>query len=85
MVESTNINSPYRDMFPENEFRCEFKILTDRNPEVVKIPRGLWHGSYNYTNEPAILVYYITKKWDGSDEDRATVEEMNWEYRTIVK
>jgi dTDP-4-dehydrorhamnose 3,5-epimerase-like enzyme len=49
------------------------------------IPPNVWHGSYNFTNEPAILVYFITQKYDGADEERATVEEIGFDWSRPIK
>ena len=49
------------------------------------IPRYLWHGCYNYTNEPAILIYHITNKYDGEDEDRLDPFIAGWPYERQVK
>ena len=49
------------------------------------IPRHLWHGCYNYTNEPAILIYHITNKYDGDDEDRLDPFIAGWSYERQVK
>ena len=67
--------------------KCKFYYLSDRNTNEgpLVIPAGLWHGSYNFTNEPAILIYHITEKWDGTDEDRADVREFRWNWKREVK
>lgn len=49
------------------------------------IPPGIWHGSYNFTNEPAVLLYHITEKYDGTDEERLTIKEMGFNWERIVK
>jgi len=45
--------------------------------DVVQIPPGWWH-TYKAGPEGAVLVYGMTNKWDGTDEDRLpfTVGEM---------
>jgi hypothetical protein len=62
-------------------------ILSDRNANMgpLKIPKGLWHGCYNFTNEEAILIYHITNKYDGKDEDRCPPYVMNWPYEREIK
>ena len=66
--------------WPLNEPKVEWHYLSERNANEgpLYIPPGLWHGCYNYTNEQAILVYHITNKWDGDDEDRCDVDTMKW-------
>ena len=51
----------------------------------IHIPAGLWHGCYNFTNQPAILMYHITNKWDGTDEERMSVEDMGFAWAREVK
>jgi len=52
--------------------------LSERDDRVLHIPAGTWHGSYNFTNEPAILVYFITQKYDPDDEERALADQRLW-------
>lgn len=56
-----------------------FEYLSERANTVLEIPPGLWHGTYNFTYEPTILVYFITQKYDPNDEERAPTDPMLWE------
>ena len=60
----------------------EWYYLNEKNANEgpLHIPTGLWHGCYNYTNEPAILIYHITEKYDGTDEERMDPKLAMWEY-----
>ena len=62
--------------------KVEWHYLSERSAAEgpLMIPPNVWHGSYNFTNEPAILVYFITQKYDGTDEERATVETMDFDW-----
>ena len=44
---------PYLSEWPENEGKVEWHYLSERNAKdgPLFIPRFLWHGCYNYTNE----------------------------------
>tara|TARA_Y100000310_G_scaffold344443_1_gene457238 strand:+ start:4505 stop:5113 length:609 start_codon:yes stop_codon:yes gene_type:complete len=66
--------------WPERSAKVEWHYLSERNANTgpLYIPPGLWHGCHNYTNEQAILVYHITNKWDGADEDRCDPDTMKW-------
>lgn len=44
------------------------------------IPRGIWHGYYNFTNEPAVVLYWLTGKYNPADEERMTVEAMGFDW-----
>ena len=73
--------------WPDNEGVVEWHYLSERNANngPIFIPRHLWHGYYNYTNEPAILIYHITNKYDGYDEDRLDPFIAGWSYERQVK
>ena len=73
--------------WPTDEGKVEWHYLSERNAKdgALFIPRFLWHGCYNYTNEPAILIYHITNKYDGDDEDRLDPFIAGWPYEREVK
>ena len=73
--------------WPENKGKVEWHYLSERNAKdgPLFIPRFLWHGCYNYTNEPAILIYHITNKYDGRDEHRLDPIVAGWPYQRTVK
>ena len=75
------------DEWPEDTGVVDWHYLSERNASngALFIPRYLWHGCYNYTNEPAILIYHITNKYDGDDEDRLDPIMAGWPYERIVK
>ena len=74
------------DDWPEDTGVVDWHYLSERNASngALFIPRYLWHGCYNYTNEPAILIYHITNKYDGEDEDRLNPLVAGWQYERIV-
>jgi len=74
------------DEWPEDTGVVDWHYLSERNASngALFIPRYLWHGCYNYTNEPAILIYHITNKYDGEDEDRLDPFMAGWPYERIV-
>ena len=49
-----------------------WEYLSDKNPRVLKIPPGIYHG-YKAIEEGSILVYYLTEKYNPADEIRAKV------------
>ena len=75
------------DEWPEDTGVVDWHYLSERNASngALFIPRYLWHGCYNYTNEPAILIYHITNKYDGEDEDRLNPLVAGWQYERIVQ
>jgi len=73
--------------WPEDTSEVRWSYLSERNAcdGPLFIPRYLWHGCYNYTNEPAILIYHITNKYDGEDEDRLDPFIAGWPYERFAK
>ena len=59
---------------------CEFKYLSDKELKILEIPPGVYHG-YQALEPNTILVYYVTKKYDPTDEYRLPVGHFdeNWE------
>ena len=59
---------------------CEFKYLSDKNPKVLEIPPGIYHG-YKALEKGTILAYYVTRKYDTTDEHRVKIGHFgeNWE------
>ena len=71
----------------ETEPEVEWYYLNEKNANEgpLYIPTGLWHGCYNYTNEQAILIYHITEKYDGTDEERMDPNLALWDYERVNK
>jgi dTDP-4-dehydrorhamnose 3,5-epimerase-like enzyme len=51
---------------------CEFEYLSDKNPRVLEIKPGTYHG-YKALEPGSILMYYVTRKYDINDEIRVPV------------
>jgi len=73
--------------WPDKTPKVEWHVLTEQNANqgALYISRGLWHGCHNFTNEVAILMYYITNKWNGKDEDRCDPITMGFSYKKEIK
>jgi dTDP-4-dehydrorhamnose 3,5-epimerase len=68
---------------PANEGgKVEWVYCSERsaNEGALFVPRGLWHGHYNFTNEIAIVLYWLTNKYDPKDEERMTIEKMGFDW-----
>ena len=63
---------------------AEFEYLSDRNPRVLKIPPGIYHG-YKALEPNSILMYYLTEKYNPEDEFRAIPGEFNEIWQTENK
>lgn len=62
----------------------KFEYLSDKNPRVLEIPPGVYHG-YKALEPGSILLYYVTRKYDPDDEIRAEVGSFGESWETINK
>ena len=85
-IDNTENEEKYEN-WPNDEAQCVWHTLSERNAAYgpLFIPRYLWHGCYNYTNEQAILIYHITNKYDENDEERMHPLIGGWRYEREVK
>ena len=86
-IEISNEAREFIQAWPDDTGQVAWRYLSERNAAdgPLFIPRYLWHGCYNYTNEPAILIYHITNKYDGEDEDRLEPFIAGWPYESRAK
>ena len=86
-IKISNDTRKFIQSWPEDTGEVIWRYLSERNAcdGPLFIPRYLWHGCYNYTNEPAILIYHITNKYDGEDEDRLDPFIAGWPYERHAK
>ena len=71
----------------DGRYTARFVSLSEYDGKVLRIPPGVLHGWRNMTQEPAILMYHISEKYDPAnpDEQRYTVEEVGADWGTPVK
>ena len=67
-----------------HEDGVKFEYLSDKNPRILKIPPGIYHG-YKALEPNSILVYYLSEKYEPSDEFRAKVGNFNENWNTEDK
>ena len=63
---------------------CEFEYLSEKNPRVLEIKPGIYHG-YKALEPGSILLYYLTEKYNPDDEKRAPVGYFNEEWKAENK
>ena len=63
---------------------CRFEYLSDKNPRILKIPTGIYHG-YKALEPGSILMYYLTEKYNPSDEHRVSVGYFGETWKTENK
>jgi len=51
-------------------YDVKWEYLSDRNPKILEISPGVYHG-YKALVPGSIILYYLTEKYDVSDEFRA--------------
>ena len=51
---------------------AKWEYLSDKNPRILEIPPGVYHG-YKALEPGTILMYYLTHKYNPQDEYRAPV------------
>ncbi len=62
----------------------EFVYLTERSKQILTIPPGIYHG-YKAIEPDSIMLYYLSEKYDPSDEFRAKVGDFGEEWETENK
>lgn len=59
-------------------------FLGERRAGILHIPAGLWHGGVAFGEDPALLLYYVTRRYDPArpDEERKPWDAFNFEWTT---
>ena len=71
----------------DDEGNHKWVYLGENDRRVLSIPPGVWHGYMVMGDEEAVLMYYITSKYDENspDEERCTLEEGGVDWSVPVK
>ena len=71
----------------DDEGNHRWVYLGENDRRVLSIPPGVWHGYKTLGDEEAVLMYYITSKYDEQhpDEERMTIEEGGVDWSVPVK
>ena len=70
-----------RDDSPATKGKLVEIITSAHKPQLVRMPGIYWHGSKNISNEPSLLIYYVTKLYDYQDPDE---ERRPWNDLKII-
>ena len=54
----------------DDKTSIRWEYLSDKNPRILKIPPGVWHG-YKALQPESVMLYYLTEKYDTEDEWKA--------------
>ena len=62
--------------------KTETYFIGEKNPIVLKIVPGLWHGYTTLGLEPCGLLYFVDKRYDSShpDEERASWDSFGYDW-----
>jgi len=71
----------------DDDRNVRWVYLGENDRRVLSIPPGVWHGYMVLGEEEAVLMYYITAKYDekNPDEERMTVAEGGVDWAVPVK
>ena len=56
-------------------------VLTERKPQILRVPGKYWHGFKVVSNEPAFLVYFVNRLYDYRNPDEL---RRPWNDPTVV-
>lgn len=51
----------------DGTYKVKWEYISDKNPRVLEIPPGIFHG-YKAMQPESIMLYYLTEKYDPKDE-----------------
>ena len=80
----TWLRGSFKVRMATKEDGCEFVYLSDKNPTVIEMKPGVYHG-YKAIEPGSILCYYLTEKYNPEDEIRAAVGDFGEEWSTPDK
>lgn len=71
----------------DDQGQVRWVYLGENDRRVLSIPPGIWHGYMVLGEQEAVLMYYITSKYNEKDpdEDRLSVEEAGVDWSVLVK
>ncbi len=71
----------------DDQGQVRWVYLGENDRRVLSIPPGIWHGYMVLGEEEAVLMYYITSKYNAKepDEDRLSLEEAGVDWSVPVK
>lgn len=71
----------------DNDGNVRWVYLGENDRRVLSIPPGIWHGYMVLGEQEAVLMYYITSKYNDKDpdEERLSIEEAGVDWSVPVK
>ena len=68
----------------DNGYDVVWEYLSDKNPRVLEIPPGIYHG-YKALQPGSIMMYYLTERYDVKDEWKVQPGHFGEKWETISK
>jgi dTDP-4-dehydrorhamnose 3,5-epimerase len=56
-------------------------VLSGDKPQIVRVPGKYWHGTKCISDEPSLLVYFVTKLYDYTNPDE---NRMDWRDKSVI-
>ena len=75
----TCIKGSFKVGMATEEDGCDFVYLSDKEPRVIEMKPGVYHG-YKALEPGSILLYYLTEKYNPKDEFRVPVGHFGEEW-----
>lgn len=66
----------------DKSVKVRWEYISDKNPQTLTIPPGVWHG-YKALQPESIILYYLTEKYDPNDEWKRLPGAFNENWNTI--
>ena len=80
----TCIKGSFKVGMATEEGGCDFVYLSDKDPRVIEMKPGVYHG-YKALEPGSILLYYLTEKYNPDDEIRVPVGHFGEEWAAVNK
>ena len=68
----------------DGSYKVRWEYISDKNPRILEIPPGVYHG-YKALQSESIILYYLSEKYDTNDEWKVLPGHFDETWETISK
>jgi len=68
----------------DGSYDVRWEYISDKNPKVLTIPPGVFHG-YKALQEGSIMLYYLSEKYNPEDEWKVLPGHFGESWKTVSK
>ena len=68
----------------DGTYRVRWEYLSDKNPRIIEIPPGVYHG-YKALQGESIILYYLNQKYSSDDEWKVLPGHFGENWNTVSK